>query len=110
METTDPKVIKNYANRYGYSDVEPHEVVHVIASNKVVIRRMSCTLRNIATATPGGFAGHTDNQTQCWEVKPDPYGCRYTCRWNEAKKQWITDNGFVVKMADKPVKFYDFNF
>jgi hypothetical protein len=60
MTMTDLK----YANRYGYTDVEPYEIVRVISDLTVEVRAMraerdeSVKLNHI----PGGFFAHCSNQ------------------------------------------------
>ena len=60
-----------FANRHGYSDCEPYEVVEVINDKKMVIREMDCTqLPWKKDWHEGGFAGHVANQhEQKWKIE-----------------------------------------
>jgi len=97
-----------YANWYGYSDVEPYEVVRVISDKTIEVRAM------IATRDPswqpimhaGGFSAHCSNQhTQRWFYESDPDAP--VKRIRKGKKGWAKGN---FRISAKPRKFYDYNF
>ena len=58
----------------------------------------------------GGFAGHTrNNNTQEWVITPDEAGSVRAVRLHK-DGQWRDKYGNRYRLADKPVRFYDFNF
>ena len=99
--------IRQYCNEFGYSDVEPYEVVRVISANCVEVREMST--KQIVFPSQffvGGFSAHcADNFNQKYEYISDP--SFPTIRIRKGKKGW--GNG-KFRMADKPHKHYDYNF
>lgn len=64
-----------FANKIGYSDIEPCEVVRVVSDKCLEIRRMKAE-RDPAwkpEILPGGFAGVCVNQSsQKWVIQSDP--------------------------------------
>jgi hypothetical protein len=107
--TTAPK----FLNAHGYSDVIPYEVVRVISEQTVEIREMSATLDPSwkMESTPGGFCRHVSNQdSQRWIIASEPSNpvirARRTKRgtWNAKGARG------VLIAADKPTRFYDYNF
>lgn len=97
-----------YANRYGYSDVHPYEVVRVISDKTIEIRRMK------ATRDPswkpvfheGGFSAHCSNQhDQRWFYESDADA--ETIRIRKSTKGWCKGR---FKIAAQPRRFYDYNF
>lgn len=105
--------IKAYANRHGYTDVDPFEVVKTVSPICVEVRGMKA----VQTKFPqefhqGGFTGHfADNRSgQDYEYSSNPDGNIIRIRWSKAKKQWQSKDGSRFIMSDKPYKFYDYNF
>ena len=101
---------QKYANKIGYSDVEPFEVVGTITEKTLDIRQMDA--RNIKPATmvaPGGFVGHFDNSTQEWEITSNVGFQIVRIRQNK-KGEWKDKNGNLYQIGDKPRKVYDYNF
>jgi len=97
--------IKKYCNYHGYSDVEPYEVVKIITNKKVIIRKMDSELTQIPTSHIGGFAAHTNNYEQRWNITSNPN--------NENITITLTKNGWgkgQFRMDNEPIKFYDYNF
>jgi hypothetical protein len=101
----------NYANHIGYSDVNPHEVVRRISDKTLEIRAMS------AERDPewkpdfvaGGFCGTVVNQNrQRWIISSNPEARVFRIRLG--KKGWKDSGGARYVLADKPQKFYDYNF
>ncbi len=107
------KEIKAYANRCGYSDVEPYEVVRVISDKTVEVRLMDAELApgSKPEIIPGGFAGHcVNNRDLEYVIKSNPDRLTKRIRWSEAKLEWRDKSGARYSMNDKPVRYYDYNF
>ena len=109
MEKGSNKVM-NYANQFGYSDVSPCEVVKVISEKTIEIRYMDAeALPWKREFHPGGFFGNTSNQNdQKWKITSNPEN--HVFRIRLGKNGWKDKYGNRYKLADKPIKFYDFNF
>jgi|TARA_R100000084_G_C4637487_1_gene141834 hypothetical protein len=98
-----------FCNQFGYSDVNPFEIISVSKSGKTL------TLRKVDTKisknfTPnievGGFAGHcTNSDEQEWEY--------FTNKNNPTIKVSLSKKGFGkgrFKVSYLPFKHYDYNF
>ena len=103
--------IMNYANQLGYSDISPCEVVKVISEKTIEIRYMDTeALPWDREFHPGGFFGHTSNQRdQKWKITSNPENQVFRIRLSK-NKGWRDAYGNRYKLADEPMKFYDFNF
>ena len=102
----------NYANHYGYSDVNPYEIVRVVSNKTIEVREMDAERDESVQLewVPGGFAGHCVNQRdQKWNIKSNPANPVIRIRLS-AKKGWQDKYGRRFGLSDKPVKFYDYNF
>ena len=103
---------KLYANRCGYTDVDPFEVVEVRTAKKMMIRGMAAKLDPTWKRDfhPGGFFGHTANdRDQRWFITPDPVAPVFAIRQRKNGKWYDAhDNRYAV--GDTPRKFYDHNF
>ncbi len=108
---TNPREIKAYCNRLGYTDVYPFEVVRTVSNITVEIRRMNTTLvKAPKNFHPGGFCGHySDNHDQEYTYESNLDAPVIRVRWSEAKKQW-QHAGSRFSMDDTPYKFHDYNF
>ena len=100
-----------YANHYGWSDVNPFEVVRVVSAKTLEIRAMEA--ERDPTWKPefilGGFAGHCINQgEQEWLIKSNEQNP--VVRIRLGKKGWKDAHGRRFGLSDKPIKFYDYNF
>jgi hypothetical protein len=84
-----------YANRHGYSDVEPVEILRAISAKTLDVREMKAGKNLVELEfSPGGFVGHFHNQhKQAYEITSD-----------------LDKHGQRHVLADRPRKFYDFNF
>lgn len=108
---TTTQTATQYANRLGWSDVEPFEVVKVISAKTMEIRSMNAEIdpewkRDFQ---PGGFFGHTsNNSSQKWIITSDE--TQPVIRIRLGKKGWKDANGNRYQLADQPRKFYDYNF
>ena len=100
-----------YANQLGYSDVEPYEVVKVISEKTIEIRAMDTeALTWKRDFHHGGFFGHTSNQNeQKWNITSNENNPVFRIRLSK-NKGWRSAGGSRFQLADKPRKFYDFNF
>lgn len=104
--------MNKFANHYGYSDVNPYEVVRVVSDKTIEVRAMDSELDPTWKAewVVGGFAGQCVNQrTQRWNITSNPnYG---TLRLRLGKNGvWKSADGRKFDLNDKPVRFYDYNF
>lgn len=106
---------KLYANRIGYSDVDPYEIIEKKTDKLYVIREMEAVeteeskRKRIKSFIPGGFFGHFDNDIQEWDIKPKKDG--WTLKIRRHKDGYFYDTmGQRYSLSNKPVKFYDFNF
>ena len=102
----------NYANHFGYTDINPFEVVRVISDKTLEVRAMdairdeSIELQWVA----GGFAGHCVNQSQQkWLIKSNPSNRIVRIRLSK-NKGWQDKDGRKFRLSDQPTKFYDYNF
>lgn len=107
---------KFYCNRYLYSDIEPFEVIEVIADKRLRIRSMKAeiTAKSMEeltkSFTPGGFLGHFDNSLQEWNYASDPEGETYEVRQRKDGR-FYTPNGYTPYIiSDHPIKRHDYNF
>jgi len=100
-----------YANHIGYSDVNPFEVVRYVSLKTLVIREMVATEKAwMRQFMAGGFLGHVVNQEdQDWDIQPDPEAPVIRIRKRKDGK-WYDSHGARYALAEKPVKFHDFNF
>ena len=100
-----------YANKIGYSDITPFEVVNVISEKTMEVREMQATID--PTWKPefhvGGFSAHCSNQNEqrwTYESIEDRQVIRIRLRKDG---KWYSKQGRHV-LADEPRKFYDYNF
>jgi len=100
-----------YANQFGYSDVEPFEVVRVISEKTIEVREMDAERDNSVKLDfhVGGFSAHCSNQRdQKWVITSNPTNPVVRIRFG--KQGWKSADGRRFKLADAPRKFYDYNF
>ena len=100
-----------YANHYGYSDVDPYEVIRVVSDKTIEIREMKAERDDSVKMefVAGGFAGHCVNQQdQKWHISSDE--SRPVIRIRLGKRGWKCPHGRRFSLSDKPKKFYDYNF
>ena len=105
------EVYMNYANHYGYSDVNPFEIVRRVSDRTLEVRAMKAE-RDPSWKPdfiPGGFCGTVVNQSsQQWLIESDPAG--HVVRIRLGKHGWKDAQGRRFALSDEPVKFYDYNF
>jgi hypothetical protein len=100
-----------YANQYGYSDVEPFEVVRRISDKTIEVRAMNAERDDSVKLEfhVGGFAAHCSNQReQRWHITSDLTAPIVRIRLG--KQGWKDKHGHKYSLADEPRKFYDYNF
>jgi hypothetical protein len=100
-----------FANHYGYSDINPFEVVRVISDKTIEVREMDAQRDESVQLewAPGGFAGHCVNQRdQKWFIASNP--SNPVIRIRLGVKGWRDRHGRRFDLSDKPVRFYDYNF
>ena len=112
-ETRRMMEIKPYANRHGYTDCYPYEVIRTISPICVEVRAM----KTVQTKFPkdfhaGGFVGHfSDNRSgQEYDYFPNEEAEIFRIRWSKANRQWQQGKYNRFSMSDKPYKFHDYNF
>lgn len=101
-----------YANKIGYSDVTPFEVVKACTVKKLIIREMETIIDETWKPDfhPGGFVGHVaNNRDQKWIIKPLISGATVEIRQHK-NGEWKDKYGNRYNLSNKPVKFYDYNF
>jgi len=101
-----------YANHIGWSDVNPFEVVRVISDKTIEVREMDAKRDESVKLewVPGGFSAVCLNDhEQKWFITSNPENPVIRIRLS-AKKGWQDKHGRRFQLADKPVKFYDYNF
>lgn len=101
-----------YANRHGWSDVEPYEVVRVISDKTIEVRRMKYARDEtfVPEWVAGGFAGVCTNQgQQKWVIEPDETEQVIRIR-RHVDGAYRSASGMRFALSDKPVRFYDYNF
>ena len=102
----------NYANHYGYSDVNPYEVVGHVSEKTIEVRAMNAERDPewSPEIIPGGFSGHCVNQqSQKWIIKSDPKGPIVRIRLRK-NGRWYDKYGNEFGLSDRPVKHHDYNF
>ena len=100
-----------YANKIGYTDVTPFEVVRTISDKTIEVREMNTTKDDSVKMEfhAGGFSAHCSNQRQQkWFITSDETAP--VLRIRLGKNGWKSACGSRFKLNDQPVKFYDYNF
>jgi hypothetical protein len=116
LSTLDPDetghaIAPGFANMYGYSDVEPYEVIRAISSKTIEVRRMTATLSPDwkPEINAGGFAGHCSNQqSQVWIYAVDESAPVIRARLR--KDGYFHSTYGQHRLAKAPRKFHDYNF
>ena len=105
-----PAETQLYANHYGWSDVNPYEVVEVRTSNKLIVRPMQAELKERPQVLGiGGFSATYDNTTQKWDITPCPEAQTIAIRKHKDGK-WYGRGKQRFGISLKPHKYYDYNF
>lgn len=106
---------KKYANHYGYSDVEPYEVIEEITPNKYLIRWMKSAQTEESkkklkeSFVAGGFIGHVENDLQEWNISSCDETEAFAIRRHK-DGNWYDSIHRKYVISPKPIKFYDYNF
>jgi len=101
----------NYANRIGYSDIEPFEVVREVSEKIIEVRRMNAELDPNwkPEMHAGGFAAHCSNQhSQRWNITSNE--AEPVIRLHKRKDGCFYYCGSKFRREAAPRKFYDYNF
>ena len=101
----------NYANHYGYTDINPFEIVRRISDKTIEIRPMKATRDESVELewAMGGFAGHCINQRdQKWFISSDESAPIIRAR-RRVDGYFHSPYGRHM-LNSRPVKFYDYNF
>ena len=102
---------RQYANHFGYSDINPFEVVRQISDKTLEVRAMNAERDESFKPdfVPGGFFGTVTNQhDQKWIITSNSDNA--VVRIRLGKQGWKDRNGRRFGLSDVPVKFYDYNF
>ena len=100
-----------YANHFGYTDINPFEVVRRVSDITLEIREMHAERDKSVKLEfiPGGFSLHCVNDhEQKWHISSDESAP--VIRIRLGKNGWKDKHGRNFGLADKPVKYYDHNF
>ena len=100
-----------YANHFGYTDVNPFEIVRVVSAKTIEVREMKCERDTSVKLEfiPGGFSAHCVNDhEQKWHISSDESAP--VIRIRLGKNGWKDKHGRKFGLADEPVKYYDHNF
>jgi hypothetical protein len=104
--------MNKFANHYGYSDINPFEVVKVISDKTIEIREMDAE-RDTSVEMKfhvGGFSAHCSNQRdQKWFIKSNETNSTVRIRLSKSGV-WKDKHGRKFGLSDQPVRFYDYNF
>jgi len=101
-----------FANRCGFSDVEPYEIIRRVSEKCVEIRAMKAELAPdwAPEFVALGFGGHcVNNNSQRWVCSVDVNGEVLRIRLHK-DGTYRSKFGERFKLSDKPVKFRDYNF
>ena len=100
-----------YANRHGYSDVSPCEIIREVSAQTLEIRDMEYS-ENLVKLTfhAGGFVAHcSDQHAQEYEITSNPTYRTIRIRLNK-RGEWQDKHGQRYVLSDSPKRFYDYNF
>jgi len=100
-----------YANKSGYSDITPHEIIKVVSDKTMEVREMNAdrdpTWEGVFHV--GGFSANCSNQNeQRWFITSTP--TNHVFRIRRGKGGWKDAHGNKFSLSDKPRRFYDYNF
>ena len=102
----------NYANRRGWTDVYPYEVLKTISPKCLEVRQMDA-FRDLSVTLDfhvGGFSAHCSNQRdQKWDITVDPTRSVERIRLQK-DGIWRDKHGQRFTLNDHPIRYYDYNF
>ena len=109
-----------FANRCGYSDVHPYEIVRIVSEKCIEVRAMDTGENKTELKFHvGGFSAHCSNQhAQDYDYTSNPDNAVIKIRLNRTGTHhdgtpiltWKSKHGERFAIADAPHKFHDFNF
>jgi len=103
-----------FANNYLFSDVNPFEVVRVISDKTIEVREMDTEMASDwkPNMVSGGFAFHCTNnadQRKAWVITSNEDNPVVRIR-KQKDGSWKNPTFGRFRLADAPIKKYDFNF
>ena len=111
----DPKIKTTacaYATKIGYTDRHPFEIIRVVSDKTIEVRALDTELVNKHDLefNVGGFSAHCSNQDeQQYKFTSNSENPIYRLRLQKGARTY-TCKGQTFTLAEKPYKFYDFNF
>lgn len=108
----EEEAAKKYANRIGYSDVYPFEIIRIVSEKVIEIRAMDseCDPDWKPEMVAGGFSAHcTNSGSQKWIITSDAAAQVIRIRKHKNGK-WFDANGEQYRISEWPRRFYDYNF
>ena len=111
---TATEITQGFANNYLFSDVNPFEVVRVISDKTIEVREMKTEMASDwkPELISGGFAFHCTNnhdQRNAWVITSDETNPVVRIR-KQKNGTWKNPSFGRFRLADVPIKKYDFNF
>ncbi len=106
-------ITKQFANKYGWSDVSPFEIVKVISDQTIEVRELDAKRDEswVPNFIPGGFSAVCVNdREQKWKISSNPENKVFRIRFSKRKNVWQDAYGGKYDLSDTPIKYYDFNF
>ena len=102
----------NFANRIGYTDISPCEIVRRVSDKTLEVRTMK--FDKDPNWNPsfhvGGFSAHCSNQSeQKWIISSNPEGRVIRIRLQK-DGTWRDSYGDRYALNAQPIKFFDYNF
>lgn len=104
-------ITQKFANHFGYSDINPYEIVRVVSDKTLEIREMKAERDQSVKLefVPGGFSAICVNDSeQKWHISSDE--AAPVTRIRLGKRGWKDAHGRRFGLNDEPVKYYDYNF
>jgi len=101
-----------YANKIGYSDVNPYEVISKVSEKTLVVRAMNADLDENwkpECHVGGFFCNVSNNIDQKWVITSDPSQKEFRVRQHK-DGMFYDKHGDKYQVGDTPIKFYDYNF
>jgi len=100
-----------FANRCGYTDVHPFEVVRIVSDKCIEVRAMDTSdNKTKLDFHVGGFSAHCSNQKdQSYDFTSNPDNQTIKVRLHK-DTWWRSKHGERFYIAEAPRKFHDYNF
>ena len=99
-----------FANRCGYSDVYPYEIVRIVSDKTIEVRAMDVSENKTKMDFDiGGFSAHCSNQSeQSYDYSSNEEA--HVFRIRLGKQGWKCKNGNRFSIDAEPFKYHDYNF